>query len=239
MARGDPTFARCNTSFIFDPRCYAMPNGECRWLHHVLYMMCVQERSSILQPKYTPAFLAATCQIKVNQVHDFMADMTDIGLIGWTHDHEPVIFGVEAQHTAIRWLVPEPDADQLINPWTDDPNWKWTPVMASPKRSKGKGGSRKQKDLYNPDAFEKFWKAYPNKTGRGEAEKRWTELKPDDALIEKIIKAVETQKTWAQWTKDNGQFIPHPSTWLNNKRWEDQGPSAPPEPSQYHRTPGT
>lgn len=23
------------------------------------------------------------------------------------------------------------------------------------------------------------------------------------------------------WIKDNGVYIPHPSTWLNQKRWED------------------
>ena len=33
---------------------------------------------------------------------------------------------------------------------------------------------------------------------------------------------MENQKQSAQWSKDNGQFIPHPTTWLNGKRWEDQ-----------------
>jgi hypothetical protein len=28
--------------------------------------------------------------------------------------------------------------------------------------------------------------------------------------------------TSAEWTKDGGQFIPHPATWLNQKRWEDE-----------------
>ncbi len=24
------------------------------------------------------------------------------------------------------------------------------------------------------------------------------------------------------WLKDNGQYIPYPSTWLNQRRWEDE-----------------
>ena len=39
--------------------------------------------------------------------------------------------------------------------------------------------------------------------------------------LDVLICAIEMQKKTAQWTKDNGQFIPHPATWLNSKRWED------------------
>ena len=36
------------------------------------------------------------------------------------------------------------------------------------------------------------------------------------------MKAVEHQKTWDQWNRDGGQYIPNPSTWLNQHRWEDE-----------------
>ena len=26
----------------------------------------------------------------------------------------------------------------------------------------------------------------------------------------------------AQWQRDNGQYIPHPATWLNQGRWDDE-----------------
>ena len=39
--------------------------------------------------------------------------------------------------------------------------------------------------------------------------------------MEQILNAVEIQKQSDQWTKDGGQFIPLPATWLNNSRWED------------------
>jgi hypothetical protein len=36
-----------------------------------------------------------------------------------------------------------------------------------------------------------------------------------------LIGAVENHKRSAQWTKDGGAFIPHPTTWLNQRRWEE------------------
>jgi hypothetical protein len=34
--------------------------------------------------------------------------------------------------------------------------------------------------------------------------------------------AIERAKTSEQWRKDGGQFIPHASTWLRAKGWEDE-----------------
>lgn len=74
------------------------------------------------------------------------------------------------------------------------------------------------------NGFDEFWKAYPKKIGKGAALKKWEGLKRLHRLppVELIIAAVENQKTWEQWQKDEGQFIPNPATWLNQGRWEDQ-----------------
>jgi len=33
------------------------------------------------------------------------------------------------------------------------------------------------------------------------------------------------------WNRDGGRYIPHPSTWLNGRRWEDELAPAPPSPT--------
>lgn len=76
--------------------------------------------------------------------------------------------------------------------------------------------------------FERFWFAYPRKVGKGEARKVWKKLRPSDALTDTIIDAVRRQRSWLDWTKDAGKFIPHPATWLNQTRWEDDGIDATP-----------
>ena len=72
-------------------------------------------------------------------------------------------------------------------------------------------------------SFEKFWLAYPKKKSKGDALKSWLKIKPDEQLQQTIIAAVLLAKTQDfDWQKDNGQFIPHASTYLNGKRWEDE-----------------
>lgn len=72
-----------------------------------------------------------------------------------------------------------------------------------------------------PPGFVEFWSAYPRKTAKPQAAKAFARLKPDTALLQRMLAAVADQTTWPQWTKDGGEFIPHPATWLNNRRWED------------------
>ena len=70
--------------------------------------------------------------------------------------------------------------------------------------------------------FATFWEVYPNKKAKEAARKSFLKLKPDTALLAEMLKAIEIQKATPQWLKDDGQYIPMPSTWLNQKRWEDE-----------------
>lgn len=76
-------------------------------------------------------------------------------------------------------------------------------------------------ELYS-DAFLSFWSAYPRKVGKGSAWKAWKRLRPDSALLTAILSAVAVQKGAPAWERDGGQYVPHPATWLNQRRWEDE-----------------
>ena len=84
-----------------------------------------------------------------------------------------------------------------------------------------------------PAAFAQFWRAYPKKIGKRAALKAWkgTKSKPDIAVL---LAAIAKQKTWPQWQRDGGQYIPNPSTWLNQGRWSDE----PPETQSRASPPG-
>ncbi len=73
------------------------------------------------------------------------------------------------------------------------------------------------------DKFEQFWAAYPKKRSKGQAEKTWVKINPDEQLLEAILARLEQAKTSGDWVKDDGRYIPYPSTWLNAKGWEDEG----------------
>lgn len=77
--------------------------------------------------------------------------------------------------------------------------------------------------------FDTFWNAYPRKVAKPAALRAWVQLKPDTNLTTKIIDSVNAHCHTEQWLRDSGQYIPHPATFLNQRRFED-APAAPARP---------
>ena len=105
--------------------------------------------------------------------------------------------------------LPAPDAGTV-------PDW------FEPVGREGKGTDQGRSTGALRDRFERFWSEYPRKTAKDAAWKEWLKRSPDDALTELMISKVREHKASPQWTKDGGQFIPHPRTWLHQGRWEDE-----------------
>ena len=70
--------------------------------------------------------------------------------------------------------------------------------------------------------FDAFWNAYPRKKDKAKAMQAWQKIKKEPDVLEKILSALEWQGRSDDWTKDGGKFIPHPSTYLNGRRWDDE-----------------
>jgi len=71
-------------------------------------------------------------------------------------------------------------------------------------------------------AFEAFWLAYPRKAGKKKAAEAFKKINP--SVYPLILPALEAHKQSKQWTRDSGQYIPYPATWLNQERWNDEIP---------------
>lgn len=85
-----------------------------------------------------------------------------------------------------------------------------------------------------------FYAAYPRKVNRPAAFKAWKRLKPDEALQAQILAAVALQRKHPDWTKENRKFVPHPASYLNGRRWEDEilGASPPVGQTDWFREAG-
>jgi hypothetical protein len=81
-----------------------------------------------------------------------------------------------------------------------------------------KGVSKGEED------FEKWWLVYPRKVGKVEAKKAFARATANNATltVERLVEAVWQQRKSPDWLKEDGRYIPHPSTWLNQGRWEDE-----------------
>lgn len=82
---------------------------------------------------------------------------------------------------------------------------------------------------YRPDTFARFWAAYPRGEDKQGAIAAWDELKPDDATLQAMSRALVRQKASEEWQRGIG--IPYAVRWLRRRRWEDEikAPAPPPE----------
>lgn len=65
--------------------------------------------------------------------------------------------------------------------------------------------------------FDDFWMNYPRKTDKAKAKAKWENMKVTDETYQKIV----NHCTVAYQDTDK-QYIPHATTYLNGKRWEDE-----------------
>lgn len=101
---------------------------------------------------------------------------------------------------------------------------RWNGQLQLPELSTSSGSDNnpialkeiKEKEIYN--MFILFWELYNNKVGRSEAEKAWKKLSFKEATecIEKTPKWIE------HLSKDQWRKKPYPSTYINQKRWQDE-----------------
>jgi len=74
------------------------------------------------------------------------------------------------------------------------------------------------------DGFDDFWEVYPRKASKKAAQKAWEKASRSrswpgvDVIRDALSAAIDSDG----WRRDNGQYIPHASTWLNGERWTDE-----------------
>lgn len=87
--------------------------------------------------------------------------------------------------------------------------------------------THRKRDNWTPQRFDDFWSIYPRHVNKTTAMRAWGKLKADDSLTDTILKDIK-RRLDSEWKDADIQFIPHPSTYLNQRRWEDESPSEKP-----------
>lgn len=91
-------------------------------------------------------------------------------------------------------------------------------------KDKDKDMDKDKDKAIRPKLFDEFWKIYPKKASKGDAEKAWGKITKLQETFKLIEKALSWQKKSEQWTTENGQYIPYPASYLNQKKWLDEKP---------------
>src|SRR4030067_141813 len=110
------------------------------------------------------------------------------------------------------------------------------PADNSTPPAKPKRGRSNVPDQY-PHDFEEFWKVYPRREGKADACRAWQRLTLQQKR--KAYVALKSQLTVlkTRMSDPHGNFCPHPATWINDGRFDDDppDPSTPPVTWQARR----
>jgi predicted transcriptional regulator len=74
------------------------------------------------------------------------------------------------------------------------------------------------------DRFDDFWAAYPRKVGKGQARKAYAAALKRGVTAEQLIAAATAHAAYHAAARTPAQYVPHPATWLNGERYDDELP---------------
>ena len=72
------------------------------------------------------------------------------------------------------------------------------------------------------ERFNAFWQSYPRKTAKQRALAVWMRKKCWNGEFDAILTGLTAHKESDQWQRDDGRYIPHPATFLEQERWRDE-----------------
>lgn len=98
---------------------------------------------------------------------------------------------------------------------------KTSPLQA-PSKPRQEQEQEQDKKENIPPGFALFWSCWPSsdrKGGKGKCLEAWKKAKAE-AIADQVVAHVERMKASRDWTKNGGEFIPGPATYLNQRKWE-------------------
>lgn len=109
-------------------------------------------------------------------------------------------------------------------------------AVSAPEIGTGELGTKNSSSTASPspprytDDFESWWKLYPRRVGKGAAAKAYAKIDIDHSRLEDIT------RRYAESVADTEpRFIPHPATWLNERRFDDDTLAPAPTPEDTIR----
>lgn len=139
--------------------------------------------------------------------------------------------GADASPSSENPTTDNPLTENPTQPNTKDTKYLDTNTPLTPQRGrrapKKEGG---KEPTWKPERFAAFWRYYPRGEKPRAAAAAWDKLRPDDALIDTIARTLKRQMASEEWQRGVG--IPYASTYLNQRRWEDESHAPAEQPPE-------
>lgn len=193
--------------------------SDCIALYCFYYYTAKWQKTN--QPKATTEYTATRLNWSVNKVRKIKNILREVGLIeDIVVKNNNVISGhfIKVRFIWSKQISHPNDFSQCGISHSVRNSERNTLSINSKKEVKEKTS---KKEILTLGDFEKFWKVYPKKVDKGKALKSWNNLinKKDKPDLKTIMFAIRDQKRSERW--QDPQFIPMPTTWINQTRWID------------------
>lgn len=160
--------------------------------------------------------------VTAERIDKLLEELMDVDLVR-IYEHEQARylfvprFRQRLRYTNSRYPEPPPQISDLAIEKTDSRQSQVRPKTAEVKRREVK-----RSKALEQTAFARFWAAYPKRKNKGQAEKAFASIGPDEQLLNLMLEAIERVKDTHEWTKEGRKYTPYPASWLNAKGWEDE-----------------
>lgn len=192
---------------------------------------------------YTIGGLTRICREGKDAIRNAIVELEEAGYIQRRQLHDET--GAFSGNEYVIYESPLSGFPSTENPLTENPtelntkllNTNNPPIVPpqgeTPEKPRRRSRKPKEAPDWKPERFEKFWEAYPKGKSKQAAIRAWDALKPDDSVLHAMALGLMRDMGSDQWKDPH--YIPHASTWINQRRWEDEpdkpidGPKTPVE----------
>jgi hypothetical protein len=112
--------------------------------------------------------------------------------------------------------IEEKRREENKNPLT--PTGDGQPAASQKRKNRSPAESRPEE---SDPVFVAFWSRYPRKEAKPKAAVAFAAAVAGGVPAAEIMAGLERWRLSEQWAKDGGKFIPHSTTFLNQRRWQD------------------
>ncbi len=193
------------------------------------------------RPVFLKSKLFVTKQgITEKNVSDAVSRLASIGLVRFYEvDRKPfLLFPKWSLHQRVRdskekYPAPPDDFDELADIRGDSPQVAadsgLNPIQSesnpnpNPNPTHAPARGKPAAEIGEPEGFKAFWDKYPRHVSKQAAVKAFTRIKSSElpAVMAGLDRAIQSAD-WQRNIRDGTlNFIPHASTWINGRRWED------------------
>lgn len=220
-------WARLAVNFYRHPRIRRL-SKDAQHLYLASILHCVEFKTDGRFPADETPLLASFSRVRSSLADELFA----VGL--WEQDDDDVVI-----RDFLEWQTSAEERNAKSEAGRKGAQVRWDKERANGNGNRNAGANgrganaegevEKEKRPPSPPGFDDFWNTYPRREGKRAALKVFPKAVNRAGSVDVVLEGARRYAENVGQRKVEQEFIAHPTTWLNQDRWEDELPEPRPE----------